>query len=365
MKSLFDQASALFTPAVMDRLHSFLGETPETLYQAVRGSVSALVGEAIDQGSTEEGATSLFSQLSHGHYSGAIPADWNAGLQSGRGVLEALFGERLISARDMVAGTSSVSVGTASSVLALAAPLVMSVLGNAAHNAGGAQNFMEVLASQKGRALAAGPAAVTSVVEDGGLTWRHILPMILMGAVLFAVPLLYRSCGEAAAPQVVAPVVPAGLPVAAEPVKEKIALPNGGEIAAFPGTMNYALAKFLESTEPAPKRFTFDHLNFESGTTVITPESRPTLADLVKILKAYPNADALLEGHTDSVGSPEANKKLSEERAAVIKTTLEIDGIAQKRLTTAGYGEEKPVASNATEEGRAKNRRLELVVLKK
>ena len=133
----------------------------------------------------------------------------------------------------------------------------------------------------------------------------------------------------------------------------------------LPGTINYDLSKFLASTAPVPKRFTFDHLNFEFNKTSITPESRPTLADLVTILKSYPAVDVLLEGHTDSVGSPAENKKLSIERAVAIKTLLQIDGIAARRITTAGFGEEKPIASNETPEGRAKNRRLELEVVKK
>jgi OOP family OmpA-OmpF porin len=106
-------------------------------------------------------------------------------------------------------------------------------------------------------------------------------------------------------------------------------------------------------------------LNFEFNKTVITPESRPTLSDLVTSLKSYPAVDVLLEGFTDSVGNPAENKKLSVERAVAIKTVLQVDGIAAKRIATAGYGEEKPAASNETEEGRAKNRRLELVVVKK
>jgi OOP family OmpA-OmpF porin len=178
------------------------------------------------------------------------------------------------------------------------------------------------------------------------------------------VPFLYRGCGEAQLPteperKAAAP------PVAAVVEPQKIELPNGGAIVAVPGTINYELSKFLASTDPAPKRFTFDRLNFESNKTAITPESRPTLSDLVTILKSYPAADVRLDAYKDSVGTPAENKKLSEDRALAIKSVLEQDGIAATRVTTAGYGEEQPVASNDTEEGRAKNRRLELVVVKK
>ena len=106
-------------------------------------------------------------------------------------------------------------------------------------------------------------------------------------------------------------------------------------------------------------------MNFESASTKITPESEQTLKDLTAILKAYPAVNVRLEGHTDSVGAKEANKMLSQNRANAIRATLVANGVDAKRLETTGWGEEKPIASNDTEEGRAKNRRLEMAVLSK
>lgn len=72
-----------------------------------------------------------------------------------------------------------------------------------------------------------------------------------------------------------------------------------------------------------------------------------------------------LAGHTDNTGDPEANKKLSVDRAAAVKDLLVAGGIDASRIDTAGWGQEKPIASNETEEGRAKNRRTELVLTKR
>ena len=72
-----------------------------------------------------------------------------------------------------------------------------------------------------------------------------------------------------------------------------------------------------------------------------------------------------LEGHTDNTGDTEENKKLSLARAEAVKDALLRGGIDASRMTTEGYGQEKPVASNDTDAGKAKNRRLELVVVKK
>jgi len=103
----------------------------------------------------------------------------------------------------------------------------------------------------------------------------------------------------------------------------------------------------------------------ESGTTTLTPESRPTVDSLTTILKAYPSVSVGLEGYTDSTGDATANTKVSLDRAAAVKTLLVGGGVAESRIGTAGYGPDRPVASNDTEEGRAKNRRLELVVEKR
>jgi outer membrane protein OmpA-like peptidoglycan-associated protein len=86
---------------------------------------------------------------------------------------------------------------------------------------------------------------------------------------------------------------------------------------------------------------------------------------LVVILKSYPAVGGQLEGHTDSTGDPAANKKLSLDRATTVKDLLVAGGVAEGRFGTAGAGSDKPIASNDTEDGRAKNRRLELVVEKR
>ena len=114
-----------------------------------------------------------------------------------------------------------------------------------------------------------------------------------------------------------------------------------------------------------PKRFVFDNLNFETASTQLTSNSIPTVDSLVMIMKAYPNVAVRLEGHTDNTGDAAANKKLSFDRAVVVKEIMVKGGIADARIDIDGYGQEKPVAPNETEEGRAKNRRTELVVAKR
>jgi len=103
---------------------------------------------------------------------------------------------------------------------------------------------------------------------------------------------------------------------------------------------------------------------FNSGKATIKIESTNVLVDIIKILNEYPNAKFTVEGHTDSIGSETSNQKLSEERAHSVETFLVEKGIDSSRLTSIGYGESKPIATNMYKDGRAENRRVEINLVK-
>jgi OOP family OmpA-OmpF porin len=100
---------------------------------------------------------------------------------------------------------------------------------------------------------------------------------------------------------------------------------------------------------------------FDSGKSVIKPESKSTMDEIVKMLQQNPKLKIFVVGHTDSDGSVESNMKLSSDRAAAVVKALIENGIQSARLKSAGVGPYCPVESNHTEEGKAKNRRVELV----
>lgn len=103
---------------------------------------------------------------------------------------------------------------------------------------------------------------------------------------------------------------------------------------------------------------------FDTGKSSIKEQSEKVLSEITAILKEYPKANFTIEGHTDSVGSATSNQKLSESRAASVKAYLINKGISSSRLTSAGYGEARPIDSNATKAGRAANRRVEINLVK-
>jgi len=102
---------------------------------------------------------------------------------------------------------------------------------------------------------------------------------------------------------------------------------------------------------------------FETAKADLKQELKENLAEIAGILKnLLTESTIIIEGHTDNVGTAEKNKKLSQQRADAVQKYLISRGVDKKRLKAVGYGLTKPVADNNTEEGRAKNRRVELVI---
>ena len=125
-----------------------------------------------------------------------------------------------------------------------------------------------------------------------------------------------------------------------------------------PVTVDIALHP-IESGERIALRNVF----FETGRWEILPESEYELAKVVDLLTKNPTLKIELGGHTDNVGRPEANQRLSEQRAKAVYDYLINKGIPSDRLSYKGYGETQPVATNDTDEGRRENRRTEIKVL--
>lgn len=104
-------------------------------------------------------------------------------------------------------------------------------------------------------------------------------------------------------------------------------------------------------------------VTFDSGQSTIKPQSDAALAEMVTLLTNNPSWRMRIEGHTDNVGTTVLNTTLSLRRAAAVEAWLVAHGVNRGRLTHEGYGDRRPVGDNATEDGRARNRRVELVKL--
>jgi len=149
--------------------------------------------------------------------------------------------------------------------------------------------------------------------------------------------------------------VPAPVPVAAAP--EPAPAPY---VAPAPAPV----AEVAPVTVAPPQKLVLEGVNFDFDKATLRQEDIGSLDNDVATLKTWGDVDIEVAGHTDSMGSDAYNMKLSQQRADAVRNFLISRGVSADRLTAKGYGESQPVADNATEEGRFKNRRVELAPLK-
>jgi outer membrane protein OmpA-like peptidoglycan-associated protein len=140
-----------------------------------------------------------------------------------------------------------------------------------------------------------------------------------------------------------------------------------GQIVICNGFRNPALTAKMASTLDTISggRFELDGLTYETNSSTLAENGRATVARLATMLAKHPDAKISIEGHTDNTGTSAINQELSISRARSVKSALISHGIDAARLETAGHGPDTPIAGNDTDEGRAKNRRTEVLVKNK
>ncbi|GGF44722.1 hypothetical protein GCM10011321_39090 [Youhaiella tibetensis] len=134
-----------------------------------------------------------------------------------------------------------------------------------------------------------------------------------------------------------------------------------GDCPAIPGWRGKAASSQLGNELESTGRSRLDGVNFDFNSDVIEPASYPLLDQVAELLRDHEDWKIALEGHTDNIGSDEFNKDLSARRAAAVEAYLVSQGVTAGRLSSQGFGFDRPVASNDTQGGRALNRRVEIV----
>lgn len=137
------------------------------------------------------------------------------------------------------------------------------------------------------------------------------------------------------------------------------------ELKSKAADLQLALNKALDTTNHnvADRTLALDNIYFESGSAKLDTNSNYALNVLKEAFVKYPNLKVEVSGHTDNTGDPNANLTLSIQRANSVKEYLVSMGVQADRMASLGFGITKPVASNETEEGKAKNRRIEFKIL--
>jgi OmpA-OmpF porin, OOP family len=194
---------------------------------------------------------------------------------------------------------------------------------------------------------------VHNIAALAGLTFSFDEKAAPIAAAAVAAPVVAAVVAPVSAPTPKPVVVPAPAPSAPiDSDKDGVIDP----LDKCPGTP----AGFKVDSDGCPIKATL-HLNFKFDTdTVVDADGTTKVDNFAKFMKESPSYNASIVGHTDSVGKEGYNQKLSEKRAAVVKSMLVDRGVEASRLSTSGMGETQPIATNKTKAGRAENRRIEV-----
>jgi outer membrane protein OmpA-like peptidoglycan-associated protein len=407
MASIVDQVREVVSPDVLRSVGTLIGESPSATSRGFATVVPTLLSGITDAASTPAGAQHVRAMINEsglgaamldrlpGMLTGGGPTDTL--LTAGRQLLTGLFGGKQDNVTDVVAKSTQLPGTAVRSLMAIVAPIVMSVLGREISSRGlDTSGLMNLLASQRagftslmpaGLATALGlktgsvPTAVETEVSraevaaprrstgdvDEVTNGRRELPAWLWPAVAVALAALALMFLTRLRTPEVAVQDGTRAPSASPRQLAALTLPTGEKLQVKDGGFLQKLNAYLSSPSDTavPSRFVFEDLTFETGSTALTPTSTQVVEALGRTLKAYPNVKIGVEGFTDASGDPAANKRLSQDRADAVKQALVQQGIGDERITTAGFGPERPVALNDSEEGRARNRRTEVVVLQR
>ena len=424
MATLLESLTSLATPAV-SRIAHRLGESDTAVARGMQTSVASVLGGLLTKSADVSGIHRIFDLItSRDNASGSVDdvSSLLGGLSSpspsasGATLLSTLFGNRVGSIGELVARAAGFkNPVSGASVLSVAAPLVLGYLGKRVRD--GSLNIgslTSLLAGERDTILAAAPAGLTSLVDMspsgarpvhiepprhvpdrdraayGGAvpapvrSNRWLWPLLALAALLLIWFTTMRSRGvdsavatgnvaldsAAARARAAAPAANTAASDAASTLGAfgKKQLPGGVELnIPERGIESNLIAFITDSSRPVNDTtwFNFDRLNFATGSASILPESEEQLNNIAAVLKAYPDVNVKVGGYTDNTGNAAANRTLSHQRANAVRQALIGKGIAANRLVAEGYGSDHAVGDNATEEGRAQNRRIALRVTKK
>ena len=407
---LLDHLRSVFTATATGELAKTTGEIPAATQKAMDALLPVISTGITNYGQTSQGAATLVRLLT----STSFATDPSVGqlvdtdahritaAKSGNDLLGRLFPDRPERLAESVASYSGVGSASARTITGLVMSVLMGFLHKQVKNRSLTEGQLATLLRGEtdtlrglvpvallgslgwflGTDARPTPVRTETVAQPtqdrAGVTpwWRWLLYILIPLLLLF---LLLRTCKSKEPQQQAGTVTPMvtdtvttdtvasdldGNEASAGPaVRVGVDLPGGRKLNIVENSFNYSLAQFLATKGgKVPKVFTFDNLTFESNSARITEQARPNVDDLLQIMQAYPTLQIRIEGNTDSTGDDAINDPLSGERAEAVKQALIKGGIAASRVTTRERGDTKPVATNETEAGRQKNRRIDVVV---
>lgn len=410
--NLLDSLKGYITPELITKASGMLGESESGITKAVSAVLPTLLSGLVNKSSDSGVMNSIMNLVTSNssntdgildNLSGLLSAN-SATSSVATSLLSNLFGNKVSGITDLIAGTSGVKSASVTSLLGMAAPMVLGHLGKSGTTLSG---LTSMLSSQKDSIFAATPSGMSSIMSgivhssttsfnknssssddnNGGGMSKWLLPLLFLGAIAAAIwysasnkvenatvennPVIDSSAVVAnAAVDSTTATVNTAVVDASEALGKffKFKLPNGVELNAPEKGIENNLVTWMSNASKAVDKttwFNFDRLTFETGKSTLKPESQEQLKNVAEIMKAFPTMEIKLGGYTDNTGVAAANLKLSTDRAKSVANELSKLGIVASRIVSEGYGIEHPIATNDTEEGRAQNRRNSIRVTKK
>ena len=389
MATLIDTVRSFMTPGLLSQASTVLGESQANVSRglgaAVPAILAALLAKSSDAGAMRQ-IMDLLTDRSIDPSAARNPAELmgTGGLPKSplvdlaRGFLSSLFDSRDAAVASAVASSAGLQPSSGSTLLGIAAPLVMSVLADRIRRDGlNATGLASLLSSERDRIMREAPAGLASLLGLGGTAAsagfhdeyrepaRRARPWLgpaALAALVVAAALWAFSQRRPAEQMAQAPAgqtASRSLTDLPDLGTFKRTLPSNFELTAPANGIEKQVVLFIEDSgkpvDPATW-FNFDRLLFETGSARLKPESTEQLRNVAEILKAYPAVKVKIGGYTDNTGDPDANLKLSQDRATNVMNQLIILGVAADRLNAEGYGQQFPVADNTTDAGRQQNR---------
>jgi OmpA-OmpF porin, OOP family len=423
--SILDNLRQLINQGAVSSIAERLGENPQNVQRGLQAASTSIFGGLANKTDDPVAMSQVFDLISKpGTGAGAL-ADDVALAREGQQPTELanlssrflsdLFGDRAPLVNGVVSEASGLSGQSTASIMKFAAPLVLGFLGRHVRSAGlDIRSFTGLLADSKDDIMRAAPPGLASALgverprasmperevqfqsdrretadvaasreqvpeakPGGRWLWPTLATLAILALIWGARSRSHRApsidttsvAGGEVAPSPAPAIAPPAATTPAAPLAgaTTISLPNGTTLNVAPGGFESRVVGFLtDSTMHGDTTwFAFDRLNFESNSARLGSQSDAQLQNVAGILKAYPNVNAKIGGFTDNTGSPAANLRLSSQRANSVREALIKDGVSSSQISAKGYGEQHPIADNSTDEGRAQNRRIGLLLVKK
>jgi OmpA-OmpF porin, OOP family len=376
-----------------------LGTSERSILDGVQSSIAAVVS-ALSQRSGDKGFLSQILQTASATPENAVASAISGGalanpassfMTGGSQFLSTLFGNKIGPITEAIASKTGLRAAAASTLLALGGHTVLSFLGSKVRDGSITANNLPEFLSRESDALqgmlppgfhtvGTHKVDVNPVVAQSVQVEKRssILPWLLaLLALAILLGFWWFHSHQPAPVEVTQPPVAAPVPVA-----PTITSSTGADLGALVGTkvcdgsmlqipergVESKLLAFIQDPATKPDKtswFDFDRLLFDTDSATLQPQSSDQLNSIATILKACPAVRLTIGGYTDNTGDPAHNLKLSQDRASSVVAQLVALGIAPNRMVPKGYGDQHPVGDNSTDEGRALNRRISMLVTAK